>query len=327
MEADEESRGGERRGGAGTVVVLGGTGWVGRHVSAAFAAEGYDVVTVARSAARGPAPARFVALDLVTAPVEEIVAMLEAARPDVVVNAAGQPWGTSEPVMRTSLLVLTERVVAALGRLSFRPRFVQIGTVMEYGPTSPGLPIGEDTEPRPAGPYGEIKLAGSRAVLAAARAGTVDGVVVRLVNVVGPGTAAASLLGRVLDRLLTARREGSAAELVLAPLRAERDYIDIRDAADAVVAAARADVTGRAVNIGSGTTVPVRRLVQQLIATSGVETRLEERDPAAGGPVSPGAGGDWLAVDPGPARLRLGWKARRDLRDALRDDWTERAAR
>jgi dTDP-6-deoxy-L-talose 4-dehydrogenase [NAD(P)+] len=198
---------------------------------------------------------------------------------------------------------------------------------MEYGPTTRGVPIGENTAPRPASPYGEIKLAGSTAVLEAARAGRVDGVVVRLVNVAGPGTASASLLGRVLEELLTAREQGRDAGLVLAPLRAERDYIDIRDAGDAVLAAARAGVIGQAVNIGSGSTVPVRRLVRQLIATSGVPTRLEERAPGVGGPVSPGAGGDWLAVDPEPAWLQLGWKAQRSLEGALSDDWHDRTAR
>ncbi|GGS05607.1 UDP-glucose 4-epimerase GalE [Streptomyces humidus] len=310
-----------------TAVVLGGTGWVGRHVSASFAAEGYDVVTVARDRAERLPYARFVRLDLTAEPVEKIVRTLEAERPAVVVNAAGQPWGSSEEVMRTSLLELTERVLAALGALPFRPRFVQVGTVMEYGPTPRGVPIGENTAPRPAGAYGRIKLAASTAVLEAARAGRVDAVVVRLVNVAGPGTAPASLLGRVLEELLTAREEGRDAELVLAPLRAQRDYIDIRDAGDAVLAAARGGLVGQAVNIGSGTTVPVRRLVRQLIAASGVPTRLEERAPGAGGPVSPGAGGDWLAVDPDPARLLLGWKAQRPVEGALSDDWHDRAAR
>ncbi|MER7917798.1 MULTISPECIES: NAD(P)-dependent oxidoreductase [unclassified Streptomyces] len=314
-------------GGRRTVVVLGGTGWVGRHVSASFAAEGYDVVTVARDPGKRLPYARFVPLDLTAEPVERIVETLRAERPAVVVNAAGRPWGSSEEVMRTSLLELAERVLTALASLPFRPRFVQVGTVMEYGPTAPGVPIGEHTEPRPAGPYGEIKLAASTAVLEAARAGRLDAVVVRLVNVAGPGTAPASLLGRVLEELLAARAESREAELVLAPLRAERDYIDIRDAGDAVLAAAHATVGGRAVNIGSGSTVPVRRLVRRLIAVSGVPTRLEERAPDVGGPVSPGAGGDWLAIDPEPARLHLGWKAQRPLEGALSDDWHDRVRR
>jgi dTDP-6-deoxy-L-talose 4-dehydrogenase [NAD(P)+] len=304
-------------GSVGPVVVLGGTGWVGRNVSASFTRAGHDVLAVARNPAKRMPSARFVPMDLVTSPVDAIVELLETERPSAVVNAAGKPWGSTEPEMRVSLLGLTERVVDAVGRLSFRPRFVQVGTVMEYGPTTFGVPITEDTPPRPAAAYGRIKLASSEAVLAAG----LNAVVLRLVNVAGPGTAGPSLLGRVMDCLLTARREHRPADVRLTPLRALRDYIDIRDAADAVVAAAKSDVTGQVVNIGSGTSVPVRWLVDQLIEISEVETRLTED---SAGPASPGAGGDWLEIVTTRARDRLGWTSCRPLTDALRDDWTER---
>ncbi|SDW70338.1 Nucleoside-diphosphate-sugar epimerase [Amycolatopsis xylanica] len=307
------------------VVVLGGTGWVGRHVTAAFTAASHETVVVARDGARAVPPARFVSLDLVTTPVTEIAAFFAETAPDIIVNAAGRPWGVSETVMRSSLLELTERVVAAVAGLERRPRFVQIGSVMEYGPATEGVPITESTPANPASAYARIKLAASAAVLAAARAGRLDGVVVRLVNIAGPGTAPTSLLGRVMETQLAARRAGETSRLRLTPLRALRDYIDIRDGADAIHAAALGGPTGEPVNIGSGAPIAVRSLVDSLIEISGVPTDLVEAEAVA--PASPGAGGDWLAVDPAAAARQLGWKAHRGLDGALRDDWNERLER
>lgn len=313
------------RRGPGSVIVLGGTGWTGRHVCASFADAGYDVLAVARQPAKHPTWHRFQPLDLSGTPVDALAELLAAERPAAVVNAAGQLWGASEQQMHDSFVVVTERVLGALARLPFRPRLVQLGTVMEYGPTPEGPPVTEQTPARPGGPYGRLKLAATEAVLAATKAGDVDGLVLRVVNAAGPGTPTPSLLGKVVDCLLRAHRAGRPAVVQLAPLRARRDYLDIRDAADAAVCAARSAGGGPVVNIGRGQAVPVRWLVDTLIEVSGVRARVEEREPV-GAPASAGAGGDWLAVDPRTALTHLGWQARRPLRGALLDHWAAAVA-
>lgn len=307
------------------VVVLGGTGWTGRHVSAAFAAAGYDVLAVARQPTKDPTWHRFLPLDLCETSVDTLTGFLADERPTAVVNAAGRLWGASEQEMRSSFLTVTERVLQALARLPTRPRFVQLGTVMEYGPTPAGQAVTETTVPQPASPYGRLKLAATEAVLAATASGAVDGLVLRVANAAGPGTPVPSLLGKVADCLVRAERSGQVAEVRLAPLRAQRDYLDIRDAAEAVVYAAQATACGRVINVGRGEAVAVRWLVDTLIAISGVETRLIERE-VTGVPSSVGAGGEWLVVDPRTAQTHLGWRARRTLEEALRDHWRDAVA-
>ncbi|UKY51796.1 NAD-dependent epimerase/dehydratase family protein [Streptomyces inhibens] len=306
------------------VMVLGGTGWVGRHVSAAFDRAGYSVLAVASKAPPKLGDTPFLAMDLVNASPRDIADMLLAERPDVVVNAAGRCWGVSEDVMRCSLFILAQRVVEGLALLpGHRPRFLQLGTVMEYGVTPYGSSITEQTPANPTGPYGRYKLAATQLVLAAVKSGRVDGMVLRLANLAGPGTPLPSLLGKVLEQLWTAYESGESGVVQLAPLRAWRDYLDVRDAADAVVAAARSDLTGRVVPIGTGEAVPVRDLVTTQIAVSGVEAELVEREPVEGARASTGSGGEWLRVDPEPAREHFGWSAHRPLKDALRDDWEQ----
>ncbi|MBB4795171.1 NAD-dependent epimerase/dehydratase family protein [Streptomyces nodosus] len=310
-----------------SVVVLGGTGFLGRRIGAACAADGARVHLVSRSAPAVPAPAAgpgvsAVGLDLVTASPREIAAVLAAAGADVVVNAAGRAWQADEAQMAAGNAELVERVLAALAALPGPPvRLVQLGTVHEYGAGAPDAATCEEHEPVPVTPYGRTKLQGTRAVLRAREQG-VDGVVLRLANVIGAGVPEGSLFGRVAAHLGAAARADArgekAAELRLPALRAARDLVDARDATAAVLAAITApaaDVAGQVINVGRGTAVPMRELIHRMITLSGLELPVAE---AAEGP---GSRTDvaWQCLDVSRARRLLGWRPLRSLDDSLRE--------
>lgn len=311
-----------------SVVVLGGTGFLGRRIGAACAMAGARVHLVSPSAPSVPASdlgpgVSAVGLDLVTASPQEIAAVLAAAGADVVVNAAGRAWQADEAQMAAGNTELVERVVAALAALPGAPvRLVQLGTVHEYGAGAPDAATGEEHEPAPVTPYGRTKLAGTRAVLRARREQGVDGVVLRLANVIGAGVPQGSLFGRVAAHLGAAARADArgekAAELRLPALRAARDLVDAGDVTAAVLAAATApetDVAGQVINVGRGTAVPMRALVDRMIALSGLELPVVE---AAEGP---GSRTDVArqCLDVSRAQRLLGWRPLRSLDDSLRE--------
>ncbi|MFD5064329.1 NAD-dependent epimerase/dehydratase family protein [Streptomyces sp. NPDC058394] len=309
-----------------SVVVLGGTGFLGRRIGAACAADGARVHLVSRSAlavsaAVGPGVSA-VGLDLVTASPREIAAVLAAAGADVVVNAAGRAWQADEAQMAAGNAELVEQVVTALAALPGPPvRLVQLGTVHEYGAGAPDAATGEEHEPAPITPYGRTKLQGTRAVLRAREQG-VDGVVLRLANVIGAGVPQGSLFGRVAAHLGAAARADArgekAVELRLPALRAARDLVDAGDVTAAVLAAVtapEADVAGQVINVGRGTAVPMRGLVDRMITLSGLELPVVE---AAEGP---GSRTDvaWQCLDVSRAQRLLGWRPLRSLDDSLRE--------
>ncbi|MFB9607059.1 NAD-dependent epimerase/dehydratase family protein [Streptomyces roseofulvus] len=295
------------------VAVLGATGCVGRAVTAAYAEEGRPVLEVARRRPPHTRGRRFLALDAASADPGELAGLLAAAGVDTVVNAAGG-WVTGEAENERAHVGLVRNLLDALARMPGRTRLVQIGSVHEYGPLPAGAAAEETRPPRPDTAYGRSKLAGAEAVLRATRAGLVDGVVLRVVNLCGPEAAEVGFLGAAVRRLRAATPE-RPAELTVAD--AHRDYLDVRDLAAAVLAAAAAPVVGQVINVGRGEAVPVAHLLDLLIAAAGPPPGAVRLRTA---PVD-SRGGDWTRVDIGRAARTLGWRPTVDLPESIKDMW------
>ena len=116
-----------------------------------------------------------------------------------------------------------------------------------------------------------------------------DAVVLRVFNPVGPGSPAASLPGRLADELRRALPDGTVR---VGDLSAYRDFVDVRDVAQAVGLAVTAPgPLPPVLNIGSGTATPVRELAEGLAAVR--DSPAVSRRPAArpnARPRSPGSG-------------------------------------
>jgi nucleoside-diphosphate-sugar epimerase len=292
------------------IMVLGGTGFLGSHIGEAFHAAGCGVVCVSRNGSTGPV--RHVRRDLTKA---DLGALLAEVEPDVVVNAAGLAVRAPDRQLRAINAEVVERLVAAVVAGPRHLRLIQIGSSHEYGPDATGSTTAETHPPAPLSVYGQTKLEGTRAALRAGAA------VLRVSNVVGPRARADTLAAVVARRLAGIAAAGygaEPAELRLAALRTWRDFVDVRDVAQAVLAAASApaaSVAGQVVNIARGEAVHVRTLVQRLISLGGLPVRLVEES-AVNLPREPMR---WQRLDVSRARELLGWRPARDLDESLAD--------
>ncbi|GAA3232592.1 NAD(P)-dependent oxidoreductase [Actinocorallia longicatena] len=260
------------------LLVLGATGFIGRHV--ASRAGDREVVTTSRRP--GAADLR---LDLLDG--DALREALRVVRPHAVINCAGAVAGSVSCLVEGNVTT-----VATLAEVVGDTRVVHLGSSAEYGRVTEGVPITERDEPQPVGAYGVTKLAGT----ALARR-LPNGVVLRVFNPFGPGSPRTSLMGEVATQL------GSGeTEIRTGDLGAVRDYVDVRDVADAAIAAAEAEVTG-VLNIGSGTATLSRDLVTDLVSLVPGRTLAEVRSGSERSAAVP-----WHRADITAATAALGWK-------------------
>jgi nucleoside-diphosphate-sugar epimerase len=135
----------------------------------------------------------------------------------------------------------------------------------------------------------------------------------RVFNLVGPGLQDRHLPAVLAARLAAIARGLAPGELATGPLEATRDFVDVRDAADALVLLALAPVAPPLVNVASGVETPVKSVLDALVEASGVTgLRVTTRTPDR--PVDvPRA-----VADVGLLR-RLGWRPRFALEESLSD--------
>ncbi|MEU9991575.1 NAD-dependent epimerase/dehydratase [Streptomyces sp. NPDC048045] len=293
------------------ILVLGGTGYLGRHVAARLRAlPGAQVLGAGRSAGSG------FRADLATDRPERLAKTLAAAAPDAVVNCAGATGG--DPVTLAEANARGPAALcAALREAAPTARLVHLGSAAEYGPGVPDVLVAETADTCPVTLYGATKLAGTVAVTSAA----LDGVVLRVGNPVGPGAPVASLPGRMAAQLCAAGRDPEAV-LRLGDLSAHRDFVDVRDLAGAVaLAVTTAGPLPPVLNVGGGRAVPVRELVQGLARRADFRGRLEENT----GGSARSARVSWQCSDITAADRALGWRPVHTLEDALDALWAAAA--
>ena len=113
-------------------------------------------------------------------------------------------------------------------------------------------------------------------------------------------------------------------EITVGGLSLRRDFVDVRDIARAVHAAALSGAQG-VINVGSGHAVKLYDAATVLARAAGFTGSVLTLD-EPGGAGSDGCGA-WQQADVRAARDRLGWRARTPLEESAADIWMEAACR
>ncbi|HKV19233.1 MAG TPA: NAD(P)-dependent oxidoreductase [Mycobacterium sp.] len=228
----------------GTVLVTGAFGLVGSETVAQLHQQGRHVVATDldipanRKASRGlPAGVEVRWADLTDA--HQVSALVADVAPEAIIHlAAVIPTACYRNVGLAQRVNVagTASLVAAAERLAVKPRFVQASSVAVHGPRNPRRDeeLGPDSPLRPIDCYGAQKLEAERTV----RDSDLEWVVLRLGAVVST---------RLRDLPI------SADVLFLewsSPIDGRITTVDVRDAANAFVAATTADVVGETLMIG-----------------------------------------------------------------------------
>ena len=300
------------------VAVLGGGGFLGRAIGAELeGCANIDEVVFVDLRVPEPADPRWVAMDLLASSSRMLARDLDALAPDVVVNCAGVVGG--EPVaMVNGNVKLVLNLVEAICAMRRPPRLVHLGSAAEYGDCPPGTQIREDRRPRPSSLYGRTKLLATDLVMTGVATRGADGIVLRVFNPIGPGAPPQSLAGNAARKIREAIDDDGV--VVLGPLDARRDFVDVRDVGRAVVAACVVDQPAeRIFNIASGYAVSARWVVDRLVDAAEFSGLVEERSDAS----ERSRRVAWQEADIARARRTLGWSPDIPLMTSVADLWAE----
>jgi GDP-4-dehydro-6-deoxy-D-mannose reductase len=240
------------------------------------------------------------------------------ARPDVVFQVAG--------TRRNDVPALLELNVAGTANLldvvSASPgvRVVVVGSAAEYGRLPDDeLPARESTPLQPVTSYGVAKAAQTMLALRP----HVDAVVARVFNIAGPGEPTTLVGGAIASQIAEVERTGSPGTIDIGEVEAERDFVDVRDAARALVAIAERGTHGEAYNICSGRAIRVGDVLDKLLSRARVHIDIR---------VDPGRGAhsDIRRMFGSPVKLveTTGWLSSWTLDETLADlldSWRVRA--
>jgi UDP-glucose 4-epimerase len=297
-----------------THLVTGGAGFIGSHLVEALLAAGNRVrVLDDLSTGRRENLPREVGLDLVEGSVTSSATLDAVARGvDCVFHLAAiasvarsvaDPEGTGKVNLGGTVAVLEAAHRAGARRVLFA------SSSAIYGDAGAG-PIAEDRPADPLSPYGRQKWESERACAAFARKRSLETVALRFFNVYGPrqqpGSDYSGVVSIFIDHALRAR-----APAIFGDGEQTRDFVHVSDVVAALLAAAeRPDVSGAALNIGTGVATSVNRIWSEIARLAG--SSLAARH------VAPRAGDTRHSLsDPRLAAERLGWRAAVSFPDGL----------
>jgi len=265
------------------VLITGGTGFVGTHLRRhLLSSTDWEIVgTAFPDPPADPEPGsreELILLNLRDA--EATQAALAESRPDYVIHLAAQahvptaykdPWATLQNNVLGQL-----NLFEACRALQIKPRIIVIGSGEEYGRATPAdLPLVEDHPLRPENPYSVSKVTQDVMGYQYFISYGFPVIRVRPFNHVGPGQSPRFVLPAFAGQVAEIEAGRREPLLHVGNLAAERDFTDVRDVVRAYHLLLLHGTAGEVYNVASGRPYAIQSIVDELIARSPTEIRIE----------------------------------------------------
>ena len=248
-----------------SLLILGGNGFIGKHVARKGILEGYETFILCRTSpllTEKIKGANYLQIDLSSSKELE---KIKNYKFNYVVNLSGNI--DHSDIRKGGISVIEIHLISLIKFISILPKdelkgFVQIGSSDEYGNTIG--PQFEDHLEQPFTPYSYAKFAATHFVKYLCRSEKFPGKVLRPFLIYGPGQKENRLVPYVIKNALKDEtfKISSGEQL--------RDFLYIKDAVDAIFAALKnKSVNGKIINIGSGKPTTVRYVVETIVKIIG----------------------------------------------------------
>lgn len=288
------------------VVVTGAAGFVGSAVCRAALARDDDVFGLVRPGELVRSIPGAVYSDIDWNDPDGVVAAFRRTDPDVVIHCAGAAprIGRDISAAYDANVRLIWQLFTALRDAGISPSVTILSSAAVYG-LDPPKPTTEDAPPAPATHYAWSKLIAEEAVRSFVRLEGVYAAIARPFNLIGIGEPLGSVVSDVVMQL---EQDPLRGQVTVRETRSVRDYLDVDDAARALLAIADHGVPGEAYNVCGGDGTSVAEIVRAILETWGSGAAVEASRPDDEGSVSVGSCDKLRA---------LGWERGTDLRATL----------
>ena len=288
------------------VLVTGGAGFIGSHLSEGLLARGYKV-RVLDSLIYGDRRAVPSAAEFIEGDIRDIATCRRAAAGmDGVFHCAAMsrsgPSQEQIDICTGSNIVGTQNMLLAARDASVK-RFIYSGSSTYYGNRPP--PHRESDPPDLLNMYGLTKRVGEQYCLLFDQDFDLPCLVLRYFNVYGPRQPETGAYALVLGVFLKRRAEGKVLE-IHGDGRQRRDFVHVRDVVTANIAAYESNLRGEVFNVGSGSSLSVKELAD-LISPNQVHTEARKGDSLA------------TLADISKIKAQLGWSPKIAFTDGLKE--------
>lgn len=312
------------------VLITGASGMIGTHFVEAFRSRGDDVVGLARPTSTGRQnPDRcypFIEADVLDR--GGVAAAIQEVRPDIIIHLAAQAFnGTS---WRCEDYTYQANVIGTLNMLSAARDHTPGAKILvacssaEYGRVAiEDCPLKEDRLLRPVSPYGVTKVATECMAFQHYSNYGMKIYLPRLFIHVGTGHPPATAIQNFAMQLALITKGRRPPVMEVGRLDTARDFIDVRDGVQGMLALLDHGQPGVPVNICTGEAVTIGRILEILMGHAGMKVEVNQSPKLLRPSDEP------LLLGDNSRLLALGWRRRYTIEETLAavfEDWAARVA-
>lgn len=304
------------------VLVTGAGGFVGRYLVANLTEFGHEVI----AAARKPLDLECETVSFDIRQAVNVKQSIDATRPDAVIHLAAQPsvpasWVDPNLTYRVNILGSSNLLEALRDHSDVR--VLLIGSAQAYGHNDLDSPLTEEHPLEPSSPYALSKVAQELLGRLYFSEFGRPVIMTRGFNHTGPGHGDGYAIGsfaRQIAEIKLGRREPM---MNVGNLESIRDYLDVRDVAEAYRLLIEKGSSGEAYNVCSGEGRSIGEILKILIDASGLDSQIQIEQDSTPRPSDP----PMLVGDNTKIRSAVGWAPKIPLEQSLTDTLEERLER
>jgi len=265
-----------------TLVVVGGGGFIGEHLTAVAKREAPDLeVFVLDAATPLGLDTKWIPVDICER--DKLIDVFGELAPSLVVHLASPPHRSDlRTLVQVNILGTRNVMIAASAtRNQDRMRVLYVSSSAVYGGGKNGAALSETDLVCPVTDYGITKAAAEMLVLRDAREHGVEAVIARPFNIVGPGQPPGFVCADLVRKAVEAEKSGVAKSIEVGRLDAERDFIDVRDVAQALWRLAEKGQPSTTYNIAWCRSVSISEVAEMVARYAHVSIAWQSISPAS----------------------------------------------